>query len=249
MSGSCSIIAPCNEEIVGFSALEQLRRLARDEQDRPPQPVSNGFLMEFIYLFRGLAGMSNIYDESEDLLGEIPEFLQLEGREMSISNGADLIIEMQRNDRPRGVFFQMAEEDVATLMRTPYNMIASDGKIEIPDVEVPHPRAYGTFPRVFARYVKQSGVLTLEDAVRKMTSLPAQAMDFADRGALRNGSKADVVVFDLETIEDTATYQEPHHYPKGIRYVIVNGKVAVREGSIVCKDAGVLIYGEGRKDR
>jgi N-acyl-D-amino-acid deacylase len=176
----------------------------------------------------------------------LAQILELTGREVSISNGADLIIEMQKDDHPRGVFFQMAEDDVAALMREPYNMIASDGKIEIPGIEVPHPRAYGTFPRVLARYVRGLGVLTLEDAIRKMSSLPAQAMGFEDRGLLCVGSYADVVVFDLDRIEDTATFEEPHQYPKGIEYVIVNGEVAARNGAIVTKDAGIIIYGHGR---
>lgn len=107
----------------------------------------------------------------------------------------ELIIEMQKSDSPRGAFFQMAEEDVKDLMRVPYNMIGSDGKIEIPGVEVPHPRAYGAFPRVMSHYARDAGVLTLIDAIRKMTSLPAQAMGFRHRGVLKPGQAADVVVF------------------------------------------------------
>ena len=121
----------------------------------------------------------------------------------------------------------MAEDDVEALMRLPYNMIASDGKVEVPGVEVPHPRAYGTFPRVLGTYVREHNVLSLPDAIRKMTSLPAQAMHLYGRGVLREGLSADVVIFDPDEIQDAATFADPHQYPRGINWVIVNGVVAV----------------------
>lgn len=179
----------------------------------------------------------------------LAEILELLGREQTNVNGAELIMEMQKEDRPRGIFFQMAEEDVATLMQKSYNMIASDGKVEIPGVEVPHPRAYGTFPRVLAKYVRELGVLSLSDAIRKMTSLPAQAMGFYERGVLKAGMFADIVIFNLKEIHDTATFQNPHQYPKGIHWIIVNGKIAAHEGKIVAKDVGNILYGSGRKSK
>ena len=177
----------------------------------------------------------------------LAEILDLLGRKKTISNAADLIIEMQKTDGPRGVFFQMAEEDVKTIMRLSYNMIGSDGKIEIPGVEVPHPRAYGTFPRVLSHYVRDSGVLTLPDAIRKMTSLPAQAMGFRHRGILRPGQAADIVLFDLERIQDTATFSQPHQYPAGIPYVIVNGVLVVDNGEWTEALPGKVLYGLGKK--
>lgn len=213
--------------------------------------ISQAIIEKRLTSVRGRNPLETIYVTSNKNHPEyegrnLAQILDLTGREVSISNAADLIIEMQKGDRPRGVFFQMAEDDVAALMRKPYNMIASDGKIEIPGIEVPHPRAYGTFPRILARYVRELGDLTLEDAVRKMSSLPAQAMGFEDRGLLRVGSFADVVIFDLDRVEDTATFEEPHQYPKGIEYVIVNGKVAARNGAIATKNAGAIIYGDGK---
>jgi N-acyl-D-amino-acid deacylase len=94
----------------------------------------------------------------------------------------------------------------------------------------PHPRSWGTFPRYLAVYVRQLAVLTWEQAVRKMTSLPAQRLGFGDRGLLRPGMAADVVCFDPETVEDTATYEEPRSLPRGIPYVIVNGRLLVDDG-------------------
>ncbi|MEE9464300.1 MAG: D-aminoacylase [Candidatus Neomarinimicrobiota bacterium] len=177
----------------------------------------------------------------------LAEIMELLGRERTISNAADLIIEMQREDRPRGIFFQMDEKDVETLMQEPYSMIGSDGKVEIPGVEVPHPRAYGTFPRVLGKYVRDSGIRSLPDAIRKMTSLPAQAMRFNERGILKTGKRADIVIFSFDEIQDMATFDEPHQYPKGIHWVIVNGQVAAEQGEWTGALPGRVLYGLGAK--
>ena len=178
----------------------------------------------------------------------IAEILTILGREKSVSAGADLIIEMQKEDKPRGIFFQMAEEDVIELMKKPYTMIASDGKIELPGVEVPHPRSYGTYPRVFAKYVRQKQTLSFEDAVRKMTSLPAQAIRIEKRGLLKPGMYADIVILKPENIRDTATFQQPHQYPLGIDRVIVNGQIALDHSEVVNHKAGRILYGKGKQE-
>ena len=168
----------------------------------------------------------------------IAEILELLGQDETISNGAELIITMYAEDQPQGVFFQMDEKDVCVLMKSDYTMVGSDGGVHIIGEGVPHPRAYGTFPRVF-RYVRKN-VLSLPEAVRKMTSLPALAMGFYQRGVLREGMYADVVIFD-STIEDTASYEMPHQYPDGIHWVIVNGKIAAHNKNIdTC--AGKILY-------
>ena len=177
----------------------------------------------------------------------IAEILTLLGRERTVSAGADLIIEMQKDDKPRGIFFQMTEEDVVELMKKPYTMIASDGKVELIGVEMPHPRAYGTYPRVFARYVREKHTLTLEDAIRKMTSLPAQSMRFDKRGLLKPGMYADIVIFDPKTIKDMATFKNPHRYPLGIEWVIVNGRIALNHGKVINHTAGRILYGKGKQ--
>lgn len=201
---------------------------------------------------RGIEKLRTIYvaynENHHEYEGKnLTEILDILGREKTVSNGADLIIEMQKTDRPRGIFFQMADEDVAKLMQKQYNMIASDGKIEIPGVEVPHPRAYGTFPRVIAKYVRDEGVLSLPEAIRKMTSLPARAMGFEKRGVLKKSNYADIVIFDFEKIKDTATFEKPHQYPTGIHWVIVNGRIAAHDGEIVEKNGGRILYGNGKK--
>src|SRR5439155_338592 len=102
----------------------------------------------------------------------------------------------------------------------------------------PHPRSYGTFPRVLGTYARDEHVLTLEDAVRKMTSLPASRVALRDRGVLRAGAAADVVVFDPQTVADRATFDEPHRYPAGIPLVIVNGEIALRDGETTAARSG-----------
>ena len=177
----------------------------------------------------------------------LADILALRGLENTPSNTADLFIELERDDRPGALFHQADEADVVALMQEPYCMVASDGGIQVFRQGVTHPRNYGTFPRVLARFVLEKGVLSLRDAIRKMTSLPAEAMGFKDRGMLRKGMAADVVVFDLESISDEATYEEPHQYPAGIRWVIVNGSVAVREREVVSRDSGKVLYGRGKE--
>jgi len=126
--------------------------------------------------------------------------------------------------------FLMCEEDVQTIIRHPLSMIGSDA---IPSTGKPHPRFYGTFPRVLAKYVREEQVVSLQEGVRKMTSLPAQKLGLRDRGVLREGAWADIVVFDPATIADKATFAEPAQYPTGIDHVLVNGAVAVRQGQYI----------------
>jgi N-acyl-D-aspartate/D-glutamate deacylase len=136
------------------------------------------------------------------------------------------------NDSEEGavtvVGFGMCQEDVDTVMRHPHAMIGSDG-IES-DTAEPHPRAYGTFARVLGEYVRERGVVSIEEGVHKMTGQSAAKFRLSDRGEIDVGKFADVVVFDPETIEDVATYQEPRQHPAGIDWVLINGRVAVESG-------------------
>jgi N-acyl-D-amino-acid deacylase len=121
----------------------------------------------------------------------------------------------------------MSEEDLQTFMRHTNTMVACDSGLRKFGEGVPHPRGYGNNARVLARYVRELKVLPLEEAIRKMTSLPAKTFRFQDRGELREGNWADIVVFDPEKVQDTASYKDPHHYPNGIPYVLVNGVVVI----------------------
>ena len=171
----------------------------------------------------------------------LADWCALKGIEPSIENGAELVIEAQLNGGASCVFFAMDEGDVIRIMKHPQTMIASDGRLVAPGMGHPHPRWYGTFPRVLGEYVREKQVLSLAEAVHKMTGLPAQTMGLADRGFLRAGMKADLVIFNKETIADKATFEEPHQYPEGISYVFVNGKAAVKEGAFQKIKAGKIL--------
>ncbi|MFN3648659.1 MAG: N-acyl-D-amino-acid deacylase family protein [Armatimonadota bacterium] len=148
----------------------------------------------------------------------------------SLADQIELILEIQANGGASGVFHGMSEADLTTFLRHPNTMVAADSGVRRFGEGVPHPRGYGNNARVLARYVREQKVLRLEDAVRKMTSLPAGTFRLRDRGLLRPGARADLVVFDPARVQDRATYQAPHAYPDGIPYVWVNGVAVVRRG-------------------
>jgi len=137
--------------------------------------------------------------------------------------------------------FNMDEKDIATFMRQPWTMTCSDGDLVPMGQGVPHPRAYGTFPRKIRKYVVEEHVVPLETAVHSMTGLPAAVFHIADRGAIRPGAFADVVVFDLAKVRDKATYTEPHQLAEGMVYVFVNGKPAVDQGKITDARGGRVL--------
>jgi len=145
-----------------------------------------------------------------------------------------------------GIFHTMSEEDVRTVMRQPWVSIASDGSaINLQEDGVPHPRSYSTNPRVLGHYVREEHVLTLEDAVRKMTSLPAQILGLRDRGQIREGFAADVAIFDPATVGETNSFEKPKSYPAGIPYTIVNGVLVVDGGKHTGARPGRPLMGPG----
>jgi N-acyl-D-amino-acid deacylase len=163
----------------------------------------------------------------------------------------DIVIGAQPN-RAMALFFMMSEEDIATALRWPWMSIGSDaGANEGPGtmdaIGLPHPRANANFPRVIAEYVKRRHVLTLEDAIRKMTSWPAARMHLYDRGAIREGLKADITIFNEGRLDDVATYENPTAYPTGIDYVLVNGQLVVDQGRHTGAKPGRVLRGPGYK--
>ena len=157
----------------------------------------------------------------------------------------------QGQGRVMAIYHMMSEPDVETALRFPWTSIGSDSGAASTDggqdpTGLTHPRAYGNFPRLIARYVRERGIITLEEAIRKMTSWPATRMRLAGRGAIREGLWADVVIFDYATLQDRATYEEPRLSPDGIDYVIVNGQVTIDHGTHTGVRAGKVLYGPGR---
>ncbi len=140
------------------------------------------------------------------------------------------------------IFHSMSEDDVRVAMRWPWVGVASDAEaVDLGHPGLVHPRAYGTFPRVLGRYAREERVLDLPEAVRKMTSLPASQLGLVDRGCVRTGAFADLVVFDPDGVRDTATFEAPHAFPVGIDAVIVNGAVTVEDGAHTGARAGRAI--------
>ncbi len=159
----------------------------------------------------------------------------------------DIVIAAQPH-RAMALFFMMSETDIETALKFPWMSIgsdaaANDGPGKVDALGLPHPRAYANFPRVIAEYVKKRHVLTLEDAVRKMTSWPATRMHFYDRGAIREGLRADVTVFNYDMIDDKASYENPTAYPDGIDFVLVNGQLVVDHGRHTGAKPGMVLTG------
>jgi N-acyl-D-amino-acid deacylase len=145
----------------------------------------------------------------------------------TLDDQIEMVLEIERNGGASGVFHGMSDPDLETFMRHPNTMFASDSGVRKLNADMPHPRGYGTNARVLATYVRDKKVLRLEDAIRRMSSLPAQTFRFPDRGELRVGNMADIIVFDPQTVSDHASYKDPHHYATGFRYVFVNGVLVV----------------------
>lgn len=177
------------------------------------------------------------------------DWAALRGMEPTPENGAELVIEAVRRGGVSAIYHVLDEGDVERIMAHPWTAVASDGRLVRPGDGHPHPRWYGTFPRVLGTYVREKGVLSLEEAVRKMTSLPAARLGLRGRGRIAEGAFADLVVFDPATVADRATFQDPHHYPAGIEHVLVNGVPVVDGGRFTDARAGrVLRRGTDREE-
>jgi N-acyl-D-aspartate/D-glutamate deacylase len=161
----------------------------------------------------------------------------------------DIVLEIEKNGGASMVSFGMSEEDVRLFMRRPWVATASDGSSQAPGNTVPHPRSYGTFPRKIGHYAVAEQVVPLEQAVRSATGLPADILRLPERGYLKPGYFADVVVFDPKTFRDTATFDEPHRYATGVVHLFVNGKAAIADGQPTQALAGRALRHEATAQR
>jgi N-acyl-D-amino-acid deacylase len=254
--------------LAGMTSLEQclppayLEGTADDVVARLADPKARAEIRDAIE--HGLPGWDN--NEVHDCGGwhgvmvascKLPENKKYEGQRMDdvartmgkepVDALCDLLI--AEHATPMAIYFSMSEADVESAMKQPWVGIGSDGAAVNPDMAFmgrPHPRFYGTFPRVLGVYVREKHVLTLPDAVRKMTSLAASITGLTDRGLLRPGMAADMVIFDPATVKDRATFEDPAQYPAGIPYVIVNGAVVIDKGEHTGAKPGKVLYGRGR---
>jgi len=157
-------------------------------------------------------------------------------------SAVETTIHMLAEGGARIVSFNMHDDDVERLMRQPWTMTASDGEMVPMDEGVPHPRAYGSFPRKIARYAVERGVIDVGTAIRSMTHLPALVYNVPERGMVRPGMIADLVVFDLDRLHDPATFTDPHQYAEGMVHVLVGGRFAIRNGRFTGERAGSVLH-------
>jgi dihydroorotase/N-acyl-D-amino-acid deacylase len=169
------------------------------------------------------------------------------GREVTVENAAETALEIQERGGCSAIFHAIQEEDVIRILKYPHTMVASDGGLPVFGVDNPHPRSYGAFARILGRYVRDLRTIPLEDAVRKMSGLPAHRIKLWDRGLLRPGMKADVVILDPKLVADRSEFLKPHQYAVGVRDVLVNGKFALRDGKMTAERPGRVVYGPAKQ--
>ena len=169
--------------------------------------------------------------------------------EPTVENAADTVLWMIEQGECFAIFHAINEADLQRILQHPMTMVGSDGSIPIFGQASPHPRSYGTFVRVLGRYVRELKVLTLEDAVRKMSGSPARRLGLADRGLLKQGLKADLVLFDPDTVRDSATFEKPHQYAEGVLLVVINGEAVFENGAMTAARPGHILYGPGHEPR
>ena len=165
------------------------------------------------------------------------------GLEVTLENAAETALDIIEKGGASAIFHAINEEDLVRILRDPNSMVASDGEVIRFGVASPHPRGYGTFVRVLGRYVRELKVITLQDAIRKMTSFPAQRLGLLDRGLVRPGMKADLVIFDESEIGDRATFEKPHQYAVGVKWVLVSGEVIFDGKAMTAARPGKLLKG------
>lgn len=185
---------------------------------------------------RAAADLSRIrissFDGHPEYSGKsMAEVTRMNGYEPTIENGAEVAMDILYDGEGSAIYFMMIEEDVRNIMRDPFTSIASDSSAVTFGKNVPHLRNYGTYPRVLARYVRDENILSLEQAIHKMTALPASRINLETRGRLSEGMAADIGIFDFETVNDNDDWANPHQYAKGFSHVIVGGVPVIENGA------------------
>jgi N-acyl-D-aspartate/D-glutamate deacylase len=171
----------------------------------------------------------------------LADLLRRQGKPDDVNAIVEALIDLQRAGGFTAVVEAMSEPDIIAFLTHPRGMVSTDGDLVTPGKGFPHPRSYGAFPRVLARYVGEQHVLTLEQAIAKMTGLPARTLGLRQRGLLRAGYAADIVVFNPTTMRDVATFTDPHHYSEGVQQLFVNGVAVIRDGQLTTAKPGRAI--------
>lgn len=223
--------------------------IARLNSDETRQTIRNE-VVERILFDRGGGDPANVFISRNSwdpsMAGKNLAQLTIEaGMDPTPENAAEVVFDILRNGGATAVYHAIGSDDVDRIMRHPATAIGSDGPIGIFGEGAPHPRQYGTFARVLGHYVRERGVITLEEAIRKMTSMTAQRLSIHDRGLLAEGFFGDVAVFDADEIIDRATFEDPHQYAVGMKFVLVNGEIVVEDGAHTGARPGRILHGPG----
>ena len=173
----------------------------------------------------------------------LKDYAIAQGLEPTLETGIDLLLELELQGGFIGIFQAMNEEDIIRFIQHPQTMFDSDADLTIFGEGHPHPRCYGAFPHVLGRYVREKQVISLEEAIKKMTSMPADKIKQPKRGRIQKEAFADLVIFNFEEIKDNSTYTDPHHYPSGIEHVMVNGKLVIKNGELTGNKPGQWLTG------
>jgi N-acyl-D-aspartate/D-glutamate deacylase len=177
----------------------------------------------------------------------LADLAQNRGLPNTVESGIQLVIELQLQGGFSAIYHSMDEDDLVRIMQHPLAMIETDGDPVGYGMGFPHPRSYGAFARVLARYVRELRVISLEEAIKKMTSMPADQIGQHDRGRIREGAFADITVFDPETIQDRATFTDPHQYAVGVHHMVINGVPVIHDGALTGATPGRVLKGPARR--
>nr|MCS5585156.1 amidohydrolase family protein [Pseudomonadales bacterium] len=162
----------------------------------------------------------------------LADYLRDRQQPQTLDAAIDALIDLQYQGRFAAIYHSMAEADIERFLLSPHTMISSDGDLAVSREKHYHPRTYGAFPRVLSTYVRARGVLSLEQAIYKMTGQSAQRLGLQDRGVIQAGNYADLVIFDEQSITDHATFLEPHQYSTGVKHLLINGQLAIQDGRL-----------------
>lgn len=177
----------------------------------------------------------------------ISEINRLMGRKAKAKEEAETILDMMEKGGAQMVYHAMNEADVKYIMTYPYAMVGADAGVPTPGSGMPHPRGYGTNARILGKYVRDENIISLEEAIRRMTSLAAQKFNLKNRGLLKEGMAADIVIFNEQEVNDKATFENPHQYSVGFKFIIVNGQLTVENGQSTGQKGGVVLYGPAKQ--
>ncbi|MEZ5492798.1 MAG: D-aminoacylase [Gammaproteobacteria bacterium] len=225
------------------------RMLARIDSQETRQTVKDAIVDKILY-DRGGGHPRNVFISrntwDRSMEGKNLADLAIEkGLEPTPENAAEIVFEIVKGGGASAVYHAIGPEDVDRIMQHPAVAIGSDGPLGVFGVGAPHPRQYGTFARVLGYYVRERGVISLEEAIRKMTSMTAQRLSIRDRGLLAEGFYADIAIFDADEVADRATFEDPHQYAVGMKFVLVNGELVVADGRHTGRRPGKILHGPG----